>query len=107
MRKRLESLVELEVYDKNLVRAINCRVNPVAAYAMNVCQKELCDFDMLVKDILRKRSMLDQQASDERLYLKRQDGGCKSKSLWQVYKETKVLVATYMVCSTSHWTRIA
>ena len=61
MRKRLESLVELELYDKNLMRAINCRVIPVAAYAMNVCQfthNELYDLDMLVKDIQRKRGML-------------------------------------------------
>ena len=48
----MESLVELELYDKNLVRAINCRVIPVVAYSMNVCQftqKKLYDLDMLVK----------------------------------------------------------
>ena len=104
MGERLKSLVELELYDKNLMRAINCRVIPVAAYAMNVCpftQKKLYDVDMLVKDILRNRGMLGQQTSDERLYLKRQDGGRGLKSLRQVYKETKVRVATYMVCTTS------
>ena len=92
------------------MRAINCRAIPVAAYAMNVCpfiQKKLYDLDMLVKDILRKTGMLDQQTSDERLFLKRQDGGRGLKSLRQVYKETKVRVATYMVCSTSRWIRIA
>ena len=110
MRKRLESLVELKLYDKNFIRAINCRVIPVAAYAMSVCQfteKELYDLDMLVKDILRRRGMLGRQASDERLYLKRQEGGHSMKSLRQVYNETKVRVATYMVCSTSRWIRIA
>ena len=61
----------------------------------------------MVKDILRKRGMLGRHASDERLYLKRQDGGRGLKSLRQVYKETKVRVATYMVCSTSRWIRIA
>ena len=92
------------------MRAINCRVIPVAVYAMTVCQftrKKLNDLDILVKDILRKRGMLGRQASDERLYLKRQDGGRGLKSLRQVYKETKVRVATYMVCSTSRWIRIA
>ena len=86
MRKRLESLVELELYDKNLMREINCRIIPVAAYAMNVCQftqKELYDLDMLVKDILRTRGMLGRQASDERLYLKRQDGARGLKNLRQ------------------------
>ena len=92
MRKRLETLVELELYDKNLMRAIKCRVIPVAAYATNVCQftqKELYDLDMLVKDILRKRGMLGQQTSDERLYLKRQDGGCSLKSLRQVIRKQR------------------
>ena len=77
---------------------------------MNVCQftqKELYDFDMLVKDILLKRGMLGRQESDERLYLKRQDGGHGLKSLRQVYKQTKMRVATYMVCSTSSWIKIA
>ena len=52
------------------------------------------------------RHWLSQQASDERLHLKRQDGGRRLKSLQQVYKETKVRVATYIVCGTSRWIRI-
>ena len=67
---------------------------------MNVCHftlKELYDLGMLVKDILRKRGMLRRQASDERLYLKRQGGGRGLKILRQVYEETKVRVATYMI----------
>ena len=105
----MESLVELELY-KNLRTAINCRVILVATYTMNVCQftrKELYNLDLLVKDILRKRGMLDRQASDERLCLKRQDAGRGLKSLRQVYKETKVRVGTYMVCSTSRWIKIS
>ena len=77
---------------------------------MNVCpfiQKKLYDLDMLVKDILRKTGMLGQQTSDERLFLKRQDGGRGLRSLRQVYKETKERVGIYMVCSTSRWIRIA
>ena len=35
--KRMKSLVELELYEKNLIKAINCRVIPVAGYVMNVC----------------------------------------------------------------------
>ena len=37
MKKRMESLTNLELYDKNLVRAVNCRVIPVGGYAMNIC----------------------------------------------------------------------
>lgn len=35
--KRMRSLTQLEVYDKNLVRAVNCRVIPVAGYMLNAC----------------------------------------------------------------------
>ena len=36
--KTLERLVQLESYDKNVIKAISCRVIPVPAYAINVCQ---------------------------------------------------------------------
>ena len=53
-----ENLTVLELYDKNLVKAINTRFIPVAAYAMNICQisqKDLYDLDMLVQDTLRRK----------------------------------------------------
>ena len=42
MQNRLRTLLNAELYDKNLIRAINNKVMPVAAYVMNVCnfQKE-------------------------------------------------------------------
>ena len=70
--------MELELNNKNLMTAINCKVISVAAYVMNVCQftqKELYDLDMLVKNMLRNTGMLGRQANGERLYLKRKDGG--------------------------------
>ena len=35
--KRLEQLIEVNLNDENLVKAINSRVVPVAGYVMNVC----------------------------------------------------------------------
>ena len=61
MRKRLENVVDLELYDKKFTKAINCRVISVAGYTMNVCQftrKEIYDLDMLVKETLRRKGML-------------------------------------------------
>ena len=63
--------------DKNLVKVINTKVIPVAAYPMNVCkftQSELTELDQVIKRELRKNNMLGRQASDERLYMKRKDG---------------------------------
>ena len=43
------------------------------------------------------------QASDERLYLKREDGGRGIKSLRDIYKVTRLRVACYMACSENKW----
>ena len=54
-------LVETELNDASLIRAINEKVIPVAAYPMNVCQfnnGELMELDQVVKRELRSRNML-------------------------------------------------
>lgn len=38
MEKRVKMLTEVELYDRNMIRAINCRVIPVAWYPMNACK---------------------------------------------------------------------
>lgn len=106
MEKRVKMLTELELYDRNMIRAINCRVIPVAGYPMNVCKfskADLRELDMTLKKELRLKNMLGRQSSDERLYMKRQVGGRGLKSLREVYQETKVRIATYMSMSESRW----
>ena len=71
-------LLDMELYDKNLIKAINTRVLPVAMYPMNVCKMsktELNEQDMIVKRALRGKNMHGRQSSDERLYLTRNLGG--------------------------------
>jgi hypothetical protein len=51
---------------------------PVARYIMNVCnlrKGDIEELDMIVKTALRKEGFHEKQASDERLYAKREDGG--------------------------------
>ena len=43
--------------------------------------------------------MLGNQSSNERLYLRREDGGRGIKSLKGIYKETRLRVACYIACS--------
>ena len=53
---------------------MNCRVIPVAEYAMNICRfrkDDLVELDMVVKRKLREEKMHRKQASDETLYLPR------------------------------------
>ena len=56
VKKRTKMLVETELNDANLIRAINKKVFPVAAYPMNVCQfskGELIKLHQVVKRELR------------------------------------------------------
>ena len=61
MQNRLRTLLNAEFYDKNLIRAINNKVMPVAAYVMNVCnlsKGELEELDQMIKRELRSNNML-------------------------------------------------
>ena len=108
--KRVKMLTKTELNDANLIKAINMKVIPVATYAINVCKftvAELKELDQVIKKELRGKYMLRRQASDERLYLKREREGRELKSMRDAYKETKLQVACYMAKSTNRWIRAA
>ena len=108
--KRMKMIVKTELNDENLIKAINIKVIPVAAYVMNICKfnvSELKELNQIIKRKLRGRSMLGRQASDERLYLKREKGGRGLKSMMDVYKETRLRVACYIAKSTNRWIEAA
>ena len=92
------------------MRAINCRVIPVAGYVMNVCKlgkDELDELDKIVKGALRREGFHGRQSSDERVYMKRKDGGRGLKSFKEVYDETKTRIAWYMASTTNEWIKLA
>ena len=110
VENRLELLIKTELNDRNLMKAINSKVTPAEAYPMNVCRfskEELLELDQIIKRQLRRNNMLGRQSSDERLYLKREEGGRGLKSLRDIYKETKLRVACYMAKSQSEWIQAA
>ena len=106
VKKRVQMLTNTKLNDVNLMCAINAKVILVAAYPMNVCKStsgELNELYQVIKRELRSKKMLGKQASDERLYLKREDGGRGIKSLRDTYRVTRVRVACYMACSENRW----
>ena len=108
--KRVRMLINTELNDINLVCAIDAEVIPVAAYPMNVCKfnnGELKELDQVIKREMRSSNILGKQGSDERLYLKRGDGGRGIKSMRDVYQETRLRAACYMACSTNSWIQAA
>lgn len=66
--KRMQQLVGMDIYDENLMKAINCRVISVARYVMNVCdlsKGDLEDLDKIMKRALRDKQCHGKQSSDE------------------------------------------
>ena len=64
---------------------------------------ELEELDKMVKDIVRERKFHGRQASDERLYIRREEGGRELMSFKDVYARTKARVACCMAASTDKW----
>ena len=62
----------------------------------NLRKGDLEELDKSVKVILRNKGFYGRQASEERFYSKRVDGGRGLKSFKEVDDETKVRVARYM-----------
>ena len=90
VNKRVKMNADLN--DVNLVRAINTKVIPVAAYLMNVWKftgGELKELDQVMKRELGSKYMLGKQSSDDRLYLMREDGGRGIKSLRDIYRDSR------------------
>ena len=67
VENRLEILIKTELNDRNLMKAINSTVIPVAAYPMNVCRfskEELLELDQIIKRQLKRNNMPGRQSSD-------------------------------------------
>ena len=108
--ERVRMLTKTGLNDVNLVRAINAKVIPVAAYVMNICKfnnGELKELGQVIKREMRAIIILGKQGSDERLYLQREDGGRGIKSMRVVYQETTLRVTCHMACSTNDWIKAA
>ena len=92
VNKRFKMLTNTDLNNVNLVRSINTKVTPVAAYLMNVWKftgGELKELDEVIKRELRSKNVLGKQSSDDRLYLMREDGGRGIKSLRDIYRDSR------------------
>ena len=63
--------------------------------------------DQSIKREPQGKNMLEEQASDEQLFLKREKGGRGLKSQRDTYKETRLCVTCYMANSTNRWIEAA
>ena len=108
--RKMNTIARTKLKDKNLVKAINTKAISVAAYPFNVCkfiQSELTKSDKVIKRDLRKNNMVERQARDERLYMKRKDGGRGLRSMRKVYQETKLRFGCYVFQLEIRWIKEA
>ena len=66
--KRMEQLVGMNIYNENLMKAINCRVISVLGYVLNVCnlrKGDLEDLNKIAKSTLRDKQCHGKHSSDE------------------------------------------
>ena len=66
----MRSLTESELYDKNLVKAMNTRVIPLGGYVMNVRRfhkNNLLEMDMVIKRELKRNLIHAKQSNDGKL----------------------------------------
>ena len=69
--------------------------------------RELKELDQIVKKKLRSKQMLGKHASNEIIYLKREDRERGLKSMRDVHEETRLRVACYMSKSENRWIQAA
>ena len=108
--KRVKMIANIKLNDANFINAVNMKVIPLVAYTMNICRFSVCELnelDQMIKRELQGTNMLGKEASDERLCLKRENGGRGLKSLRDTYKGTRLRVACHMAKFTSRWTEAA
>ena len=70
-------------------------------------KRELKELDQIVKKELRSKQMLGKQASNEIIYLKREDRERGLKSMRDVHEEKRLRVACYMSKSENRWIQAA
>ena len=102
--KRAKMISNTDLNDANLIKEISIKFILVAAYALNICRfnvGELKELDQTIKRELREKNMLGKQASNERMYLRREKDRRGLKTLRDMYKETRLRVACYMAKPTS------
>ena len=68
---------------------------------------EIIIINKILKDELRQVNKHGKQASDERLYTEKKEGGRGLKNFKDVYKETRVRVACYLAIGDNEWLRKA
>jgi hypothetical protein len=98
----INKLCSMQLYERNLVKSINCKAMATVRYSMSIChytKTELKELDIRVRRILKKSRVRGPQESVERLYMAKEVGGRGLTSFEMMYKMTKISIAVYLCLS--------
>ena len=95
----VNKICTMELYERNLVKAVNSKAMATVRYSMNICHftmSELKDLDIKMRKILLQNKVRGPEESLERMYMPREVGGRGFTSFEMMYKMCKISIAVYL-----------
>ena len=97
--KRVESLCNTELYERNMIKALNTMCMSAVTYVMNIVnfsRPELERLDVRMRKTLKETNWMDDKSSEERLYMNVESGGRGLLSFEYVYNMAKIRISNYL-----------
>ena len=97
--KRVESLRRTELYERNMIKALNTMCMSAVTYVMNIVhfsRPELEHLDVRMRKTLKEMNWMDEKSSEERLYMTVESGGRGLLSFEYIYNIAKIRISNYL-----------
>ena len=97
--KRIESLHKTELYERNMIKALNTMCMSVVTYVMDIVHfshPELEHLDVRMRKTLKEMNWMDDKSSEERLYMTVESGGRGLLSFEYIYNIAKIKISNYL-----------
>ena len=97
--KRVESLCNTQLYERNMIKAINTMCMSAVTYVMNIVhfsRPELEHLDIRMRKTLKKMNWMNEKSSEEQLYMDLERGGRGLLSFKYMYNIAKIRISNYL-----------
>ena len=97
--KRVESLRRTELYERNMIKALNTMCMSAATYVMNIVHVSRPEFEHLgvrMRKTLKEMNWMNEKSSEERLYMTIKSGGRGLLSFEYLYNIAKIRISNYL-----------
>ena len=97
--KRIKSLYKTELYERNMIKALNTMCMSTVTYVMNIVhfsRPELEHLQVRMRETLKEINWMDDKSSKERLYMTIESGGRGLLSFEFSYNIVKIRISNYL-----------